>query len=211
MKGSKGALKGALRKIPIVGPLMEMAFLGYDLKSISESKGYKSPNDMYSAMGKSIISSGLGMMGGIAASTLISAPAALGIPTWLMAPLAYTGGDLLGRWVGGAISDHVGGPALGKLVADSFFTGKKGSKMDDYIMQDGTLSPINPNDTNVGFKPGGPLEKGLSLANEVLISEIKTSNALLAQILGVGQKPIVLEMDGNKVGQSLNESERSIQ
>jgi hypothetical protein len=45
-----------------------------------------------------------------------------------MAPLAYTGGDMLGRWVGGAVSDYIGGPSLGKMVIDTFAGGGKAPK-----------------------------------------------------------------------------------
>lgn len=83
--------------------------------------------------------------------------------------------------------------------------------VDDYIIQDGRLTQINPDDVNIGFKPGGPVESMLSLSNTAVVSEIKTSNNILNQILQKVAQPITLEMDGNKVGQSLNIAEHSLQ
>ena len=77
----------------------------------------------------------------------------------------------------------------------------------DYIMSQGTITPINSNDTNIGFKPDGPIAN----ANSTLISELKASNRLLTQILNNSSTPITIEMDGNQVGQSLNIAERSLQ
>ena len=127
LKGTGGSF---LKKIPYVGALIEALSAGMSISDLAAQKNL-SKDQLYSETGKTLIGSGMGLLGGSLAASLISAPAALGIPTWLMAPLAYTGGDMLGRWVGGAISDYIGGPALGKMVIDTFAGGKQASPKSD--------------------------------------------------------------------------------
>lgn len=102
-------------------------------------------------------------------------------------------------------------PGAGTAIAGGLVAADIGrellSPVDDYIMSKGKITPINSNDTNIGFKPDGPIAN----ANSNLISELKTSNKLLMQILQNSSTPIVLEMDGNKVGQSLNIAEHNLQ
>lgn len=121
---------GILKKIPWVGAIIEALSAGMSIADLAAQKDL-SKDQLYSETGKTLIGSGMGMLGGTIAASLISAPAALGIPTWLMAPLAYTGGDMLGRWIGGAISDSIGGPSLGKMVIDTFAGGAPSAPKSD--------------------------------------------------------------------------------
>jgi hypothetical protein len=128
-KSSKAMVGGILKRIPGIGPLIDLILMGNDIDSIISQGGYDSKPQMESDIGKTIIGSGLGMLGGGLAASVISAPSALGIPTALMAPLAYTGGDMLGRLIGESISDYIGGPQLGKLVVDNFASEGEAKKM----------------------------------------------------------------------------------
>jgi hypothetical protein len=126
----KGAAGPVLKKIPYVGAIIEALSAGMTISDLAAQKNL-SKDQLYSETGKTLISSGMGILGGSLAATLISLPQAFGIPSWLMAPLAYAGGDMLGRWIGGAISDSIGGPSLGKLVIDTFAGGKQASPKSD--------------------------------------------------------------------------------
>lgn len=118
----KGAGGSILKKIPYVGALIEALSAGMSISDLAAQKDL-TKDQLYSETGKTLIGSGMGILGGSLAAAAISAPAALGIPSWLMAPLAYAGGDMAGRWIGGAISDYIGGPTLGKMVIDTFAGG----------------------------------------------------------------------------------------
>lgn len=119
LKAIKKPLKGVLTKIPFVGALLEMLFTGMDVNAIAKSKDM-TPQEIYSEAGRSIISGGLGLTMGSLAAAAVSSLQAVGIPGWLLSGAAYMGGDFLGRAIGGAISDHVGGPTIGKAVLDLF-------------------------------------------------------------------------------------------
>jgi len=120
LRSGKGVLRPVLSKIPFVGAVIEALFTGMDVNDIAKSQDM-SPEDVYAEMGASIISGGLGLIGGSLAAAAISAPQAVGIPSWVLAPAAYMGGDWLGRTIGNAISDYIGGPSLGKAVFDMFY------------------------------------------------------------------------------------------
>ena len=79
-----------------------------------------SKEEIYAETGRTIISGGMGLIMGSLAAALVSALQLVGIPGWLISGAAYMGGDWLGRTIGDAISDHVGGPALGKTVLGMF-------------------------------------------------------------------------------------------
>ena len=121
IKKVKDPLKSVLSKIPFIGAIMEMLFTGMDVNSIAKSKDM-SPSEMYGEMGSSIISGGMGLVGGSLAAAGVSSLQAVGIPGWLLSGAAYMGGDYLGRMLGDAIADYVGGPALGKSIFDLFYS-----------------------------------------------------------------------------------------
>lgn len=129
----KKPLKGILSKIPLVGSILELLFTGMDVNSIAKSKDM-SPQEMYAAMGSSVISGGLGLTMGSLAAAGVSSLQAVGIPGWLLSGAAYMGGDWLGRTLGGAISDYVGGPTIGKSIFDLFYADKGSAKGDDPVM-----------------------------------------------------------------------------
>ncbi len=120
LKSIKGGLRGILSKIPVLGAIIEAIFTGMDVNDIAKSEGL-GKDEMYSQMGKSVISGGLGLTMGSLAAAAVSSLQGIGIPGWLLAGAAYMGGDYLGRLIGDSISDYVGGPFIGKSIFDLFY------------------------------------------------------------------------------------------
>ena len=102
-------------------------------------------------------------------------------------------GSLIGGILGGAAGTLLGpagtiagaglGSAAGKFIGDwaGTDTTHKGPKHNDYLVQNGKLSPIDTNDTHIGFKPGGGVDnmlKGLGDVNtdkRVLDKEVNSN------------------------------------
>ena len=113
----KNMVKGVAKYSGPIGAVIESAFAGMDIYETANQKGV-SVDDIQKEIGSTAIKSGLGFLGGTLAASLVSAPQAFGIPSWVLSPLAYMGGDWFGRQIGGMISDYIGGPTLGKWIFD---------------------------------------------------------------------------------------------
>ena len=111
----KNSVQGIAKYAGPIGAVIQAAFAGMDIYEAANQKGV-AIEDIEKEIGSIVIENVLGFMGGMLAASLISAPQAFGIPSWLLAPLAYMGGDWLGRQLGSLISDYVGGPTLGKWI-----------------------------------------------------------------------------------------------
>lgn len=138
MKSAKNTLKPVLKTLPFVGPALDLLFMGMNVNDIAKQQNV-SPEELYSQIGKTVIGSGAGMLGGAIAATGVSSLQAVGIPGWLLSGAAYAGGSWLGNTIGSAISDYVGGPALGKAIMDTFY--EDAPKSQPQQVQDGSLDP----------------------------------------------------------------------
>jgi len=182
----KKPLKGILTKIPFVGGILELLFTGMDVNEIAQATDM-SPEEMYSQIGASVISGGLGLTMGSLAATAVSSLQAVGIPGWLLAGAAYMGGDYLGRMLGNAISDYVGGPVLGKGIFDLFY-GDKGSEPVE-LANGGMVSTA----TNAIVGEAGP---------EAVIP-LNEFYAKFDELIDAVKQGGDVYLDGNKVGYSL--------
>ena len=70
LRTGKGALGGALKRIPVLGSIITAIMAGMDINEIAKSQN-KSPAEMYSQMGKTAIGSGLGAIFGTVAASLL--------------------------------------------------------------------------------------------------------------------------------------------
>jgi hypothetical protein len=79
--------------------------------------------------------------------------------------LEYGGtGAMLGAMVGGPLGGAIGG-GVGALAGAGVGMYEE-SQMQDYVMRPGQKAqPFSSNDTLIGFKPGGPIEKQSSISN----------------------------------------------
>ena len=186
LKVIKKPLKGVLTKIPFVGAILEMLFTGMDVNAITKSKDM-SPQEMYSEAGRSIISGGLGLTMGSLAAAAVSSLQAVGIPGWLISGAAYMGGDYLGRLLGDAISDHVGGPALGKAVL-GLFGADKGSEQPTMMATGGIVTgATNAIVGEAGAEAVVPLNEFYAKIDELIVA-VKQSGNIYLDGVKVGQQ-----------------------
>ena len=147
------------------------------------------PTEMYGEMGKSVISGGLGLTLGSLLAAAAASTQAIGIPGWLLSGAAYMGGDYLGRLLGDAIADHVGGPSLGKAIFDTFYSGAPKSGEVTELASGGIVTSA----TNAVVGEAGP---------EAVIP-LREFYAKFDELIAAVNKGGNVYLDGNKVGYSL--------
>ena len=195
LKGSKGFLKGAITKVPIAGPLMETLFAGYDINQLAKDKGL-TKDELSSEIGKTLISSGLGVLMGSLAVGGVSSLQAIGIPGWLAAPMAYTGGDMVGRMLGNAIADHVGGPALGRGIIDLFGLGGGGASSNAGGME-------TPKEMATGGIVTGATNAIVGEAGAEAVIPLNAFYAKIDELITAVKSGGDVYIDGAKVGKSM--------
>ena len=223
MKSAKNTLRPVLKTLPFVGPALDLLFMGMNVNEIAKQQGMTSPEELYSQIGKAIIGSGAGMLGGTIAAAGVSSLQAVGIPGWLLSGTAYMGGSWLGNTIGSAISDYVGGPALGKAVMDTFYEDAPKSQAQQVedgslnpnggpvvsVFQKGELKPVMQGikEDNVYMTTNKPAQvqdgyygRSTSQDNSAVIAAI---NKLTEAIMSNSSKEITLAMNGQTVGKVL--------
>jgi len=173
-----------------------------DINEIAKSQN-KSPAEMYSQMGKTAIGAGLGAIFGTVAASLVSSLQAVGIPGWLLATIAFAGGDWLGKQLGNAIADHVGGPALGKGIYNAFYSGKGADSAEDFILQDGKMTKFRKDDLVIGGTKLDQALKGDKGPAGGGSSNNAQMMALLERLIVAVERGGTVTLDGQKVGEAL--------
>ena len=183
-KNATKFLKGGVKKIPILGSLIEGIFAATDISSMMAEGGDEAKvNQMIGKRTAEAIGSIGGMgLGGFLGS-FIPIP---GVGTFLGA----MAGDALGRWAGGALADAVGAEGLGKMVQSAFSGG--GDTAEDFISRPG--QPIQK------FRADDIIMGGTSLTGGGDSGEVVQ---LLKQLISAVNSGGDVYLDGNKVGKSL--------
>ena len=154
--------KGILKRIPVLGTLIEAPFAAYDIKKYAQDPEL-GEEQIKTSIGNRVIEG----LAGIAGGALGIALASIGGPAGLLfGTLAYAGGDLLGRFLANQFTQHVPMTALGGMVMDAFpnFTAaaraEQGTKVNDGIIYHGGQTVrINSKDDVLALKKGGPLDR----------------------------------------------------
>jgi hypothetical protein len=107
-------VKGLAKKIPIVGPLIDLGFGAYEVSDILNSNDIESENDLYQRIGEAA-SGTLGSMVGGGIGAAIGSAVAPGIGTLI----GGIGGGFLGDWFGRWLANQLGATGLGEWVIDS--------------------------------------------------------------------------------------------
>lgn len=198
LKMAKGPIKNIAGKIPILGSILEMIFTGMDVNSIAQSKDM-SKQEMYGEMGRSVISGGMGLLGGSLAAAGVSSLQAIGIPGWLLSGAAYMGGDYLGRMLGSAISDYVGGPSLGKGIFNLFYEGGANKKASTA----GGNMEKSPKMMATGGIVTSATNAIVGEAGAEAVVPLNDFYAKLDELIAVVKQGGDVYMDGAKVGKSM--------
>jgi len=173
---------GVLRKIPLIGSIIEGVFATYDIRKFAKDPA-GSMADLEQQIGKRVIEG----MGGVALGTAVGAAL-----TPVLGPLGtflgFLGGDIVGRKIGGIVSDVFGARPFGKMVLKAFpnlVPEEARATMQDFIVQKGTVMPFSSQDEVMGMKPGGAISQFLrdtGMSREIANLQ-KTTNSYLAQLV----------------------------
>ena len=177
---AKGA-KGAVSKIPIIGPAIEAVMTTLDVKAMQKEKGMTTPKLQQKA-GKRVIEGVSGMVGASTGALLAGTLGSI-VPfagTALGAFLGMVAGDVAGRFLGGLISDHILPPKYTKTIG-AFVTGTPPPKaeMQDFIVKDGEVHKFSRKDEIMGLKSGGAINeflRGGGNRNVGMIQLLKVNN-----------------------------------
>jgi len=167
----KKLLGGVLKRVPIIGPIIEGAFAAYDIKKYAEDPE-GSMEDLKQQIGERVVRG----LTGVAAGAALAA--ALGAFTGPIGGfLGYLGGDIIGRAVGGMLAKQFNLTGLGGLVLSAFpsLTEAKmraidtkaagqNKEMQDFVWRSGSDRPytFTSKDTVLGMKKGGAISQLLN-------------------------------------------------
>lgn len=189
LKGAGGAFKligkaaGPLKRIPVLGLLIESLFTAKDIMDMKEKylKGDLTEEDLQKQAGKRFVEGLTGLLGG-AGGAAVGGVLGSFIPVagnFIGALVGGMAGDALGRFAGGLITDYLLPPSAIKSVG-AYITGTNPPKeeMQDFIFSRGRAYPFSSKDEIVGMKQGGPADKLLSSSNRQIVETEKlTVNA----------------------------------
>ena len=166
-------LKGAAR-LPILGPIITAGIKAFEVSGlIAEHKaGNISLEDMQQQAGRATIGGIGNIVGNIAGDVLGVAVTGLlaagsfgtgAIAGPVIIGLTSVAGDLLGGFIANIITDYILSPKYTKAIG-AFVTNTTPPKeeLQDYIMQNGTITPFSTKDQVLGMKTGGAIDNLLS-------------------------------------------------
>ena len=166
---------GVLKRIPLIGSIIDIK------KFAKDPQG--SMADLEQQIGKRVIEG----MGGVALGTAVGAAL-----TPVLGPLGtflgFLGGDVIGRKLGGIVSNAFGARPFGRMVLNAFpnlVPEEARATMQDFIVQKGTVMPFSSQDEVMGMKPGGAISQFLrdtGMSKEIASLQ-KTTNNYLAQLV----------------------------
>ena len=183
-----------LTKIPIIGSAIEAGFTAYDVNKYANDPK-KGEQELKKLIGDRVIA-GIGGVGGGALAAALTAATGAGA---LVSVPAFFLGDMLGRYVAKLFTDQFDMSSLGGLVMDAFNISSASSKeqrmaatgaeMQDFLVQNGTVHPFSSNDSVLGVKPGGVIDKLINnrdsakIENAAVFNDIRDVGIAQLQIL----------------------------
>lgn len=190
--GSAGrTLGGFLRKLPVIGPIIEGLFAASDIRRLKEqqAKGEIDIEELKLKAGKRVVTGVTGMGGaalGAAAGTSIGGPVG--------ALVGGVGGDILGRYLGDLLIDKFVSADITKKLGEYVIGGDTSEEMQDFIVKSGKVYKFNAKDELLGMKSGGAIEgmvndlaTAIATENKAIRAATESSARTLHQIYGLLQ------------------------
>lgn len=192
-KGAK-FIGGALKRMPVIGPLIESLFAKSDIKGYNAeySRREITLDELQNKIGRRIITAITGSGGAVIGAGLGSVIGPVGTI------LGGIGGDILGRWLGGLFVDKIMSPDMVKKLG-SFFQADQG-EMQDFLSRNGKVYKFNTRDDVLGMKSGGAIDnlmsgitKGLAKDNSIIrdasIAQVNKLDELVYLMTELLKKP----------------------
>ena len=176
-------LKGAAKKIPILGTAIEGIFAASDISGMIAEGG--DPKVLNQMVGKRVFEA-IGSLGGTVLGGFLGN--FIPIPGVGMF-LGAMAGDMIGRWVGGALADAVGAEGIGGKIVSMF---SSGDTAEDFISRPG--QPIQK------FRADDVIIGGTNLSGGGDNGEVVT---LLKELITAVKQGGDVYIDGAKAGRSL--------
>lgn len=180
------------KKIPVLGTAIEGLLTTMDVKSMVAEGGEK--EDIYQDIGRRVLQGVGGIMGGLGASAITTGLSATGIPAFLLNGIAYTLGDMAGRYVFGQLADVVGARPIGEAISKTF-------GLEDDIAAANKQQPqkqtIKANDFTIKTNPADTLVMagGTQFGQE--------TNDLLRELVTAVKQGGTVYIDGDKAGRAI--------
>ena len=182
-KGVK-VIGGALKRMPVIGPLIEGLFAASDIKGYNAdySQGKITLDELQNKIGRRIITAITGAGGAVIGAGLGSVIGPVGTI------IGGIGGDILGRWLGGLFVDKIMSPDMVKKLGSFFQADQTNTtdgknlnsildqgEMQDFLVRNGKVYKFNTKDEVLGMKTGGAIDnlmtgitKGLARDNSII-------------------------------------------
>ena len=168
--GSAGKIGTLIKGIPILSALIESALAAKDIMELQANYVSKkiTADELQLKAGKRV-AEGIAGVGGAALGTVVGT--ALGGPIGTI--VGGVGGDLLGRYLGDLFVEKVLSPNITKKLGAFVTNTAPKEELQDYIMQNGTITPFSSKDQVLGMKTGGAID---NLLNDFANKSANTSN-----------------------------------
>jgi len=188
--GSARVVGKTLKSVPVIGTAIEALFAGSDINgyNVDYSQGKITLDELQTKIGRRVLTAIAGVSGAALGAGLGSVIPGFGTI------IGGVGGDMLGRWIAGALVDSsVISPDIVKKLG-GFFQSDQASKggmslskvpgeMQDFIVRNGQVYKFNTRDEVLGMKTGGAIDNFMNgITKELARDNSIIRDASVAQV-----------------------------
>lgn len=213
-----GLLKPIAKRIPVVGPVLELFFGKGDIEKLKQQRvsgEIKSDDELYQQAGERVVRGLGGLLGGSAGAAVLGGIGTLlgpGVGTVIGSIAGGALGDLAGRTLADLLSEYIipteALKDVGKIVVTAPLVDNE--EMQDFIIKDGQVRKFSNKDEVLGMKEGGAISDLLSTItsnNNRQYNIVERQIKVLEEIRD-GIKGLVLKTNNASSYSSNNQSNR---